>query len=170
MPKRKDPDEVLDLEFLPKKMQSKIKEIFDRYFQLDLKTLDVAKVPDARMPSDIAALNTTELGNLQSKMALLYEYINDKMKYAAVACTVIDDEVQFALDQATIGQIGEKGNVDEKKAQARLDPIYIEMRDYARQIHGLKEMLKTKANSLDKDLATLSREISRREHLPIISE
>ncbi len=157
--------DVLELSFLPENLQKKIEQIFDSYFGFGYKskiqTIDEETVP--HFPNQISSLDSGQIGDIQSKFTAWYAYSLEKLRYVAVAASVVEGEIEDALNRAIVDQIGSKATVEEKKSKAKTAPEYVALLSYKSRLTNLKDMLDSSAKSYDKSIATISREISRRE-------
>jgi hypothetical protein len=181
MPKREDEEEIeygpekqyeeqettsIDLSYLPEELQKKITTIFDRYFAFGFvkyRKEDIDGDDVAPFPNKISGLTSPALGDLQSQYSGWHGFTLDKLKYVAVARTVLDAELQKTLDAHLGSMVADKGNLDLKTAKAKSEPDYVAILSYKIELDGLYSMVKTEADRYEKQLSTISREISRRE-------
>jgi hypothetical protein len=157
---------MVDITYLPNLVQEKIRKIFDRYFEFGI--IKYTKEPDRgehpAFPNKISSLSSPDLGDLQGFYAAWYGFTLDKLKYMTVCKTVIDGEVSKILDEELSHLLTEKGNVDLKESKAKTAAAYVGMVGYKIEIDALQGMLKQESTRYENQLATISREISRREH------
>lgn len=173
MPKRTDEEQErvkikeIDLEFLPQTVQNKIQTIFNNYLGLGIVKHSMAdgyreEIPV--FPNKISSLSSPDLGDLQSNYSAWYGYAADKLKYLKVAKNVVEIEADKIVD-SVLGSmpLTEKGNIELKKSKAKNDPEYVAVLEYKQIIDGMVTMVESDVQRLDKQLASISREISRRE-------
>lgn len=177
MPKRETKEEVklsaeeVDLTFLPEDLMEEINRIFQNYFKLGIpkisQKIDEGSVPN--FPNNISSLNSDEVGNEQAKFTAWYNYVIERFRYVSVACSVMEKAAQEELDASKIRVAQEKRDwkptVEEKLSLARQDPSYIAIVKYKIRLDGMKDMLDNDLKKLDKSIASLSRDISRRERI-----
>lgn len=156
--------DIIDLD-LPENHIKRIDNIFDTYFGLGMRkrtdTMEGNSTPI--FPTKIASMQSTELGNTLSHYSAWASYTSDKAKYVTVACNYMEQEIQSIVDRALGDQVGDKGNIEAKKAKARASVEYQSMLGYVQKLKGLKTMLDMEVNSLNSSIQSLSREVSRRE-------
>ena len=157
--------DILDLTFLPRTMVERIDDIFDSYFGLGMKPshMVMEKSHTPRFPSDMASLSSPELGNTLGEYTAWYSYASDKLKYIVVACNHIEGEMDRVVDKELGTMVADKGNIEAKKSKAKSSSDYITLVSYHQKLAGLKILLDSELKSYDKCIATLSREVSRRE-------
>lgn len=158
--------ELIDLSFLTREMVERIDDIFDGYFGLGMKRsnmiMEGAYTPN--FPSDMASLTSPDLGNTLGEYTAWYSYASDKLKYIVVACNYIESEMEKVIDRELGTMVADKGNIEAKKSKAKSSPNFITFVSYHQKLSGMKILLESELKSYDKCIATLSREVSRREH------
>ena len=157
--------ELIDLSFLPEKYIKRIDDIFDSYFSLGMKKR-VGSMEDNSpiFPSKISTLTSPQLGDTLSQFTAWSAYASDKHKYVIVANNFIEQEMQKVLD-LELGQLTlEKGNIETKKSQARSSQSYMLLVSYHQKLIGLKTLLDKEVGNFERCIASISREVSRREH------
>lgn len=156
--------DVIDLSFLPENYLNKINEIFDRYFGLGMKKrTDILEDSAPRFPSKISSMSSPDLGDTSAEYTAWYSYASDKFKFIVAACTYMEQEMQLALDMELGTMVGGGGNIETKKSKARTTEKYVSLRSYHQKLVGMKIMLSEELSNYDKCIASISREISRRE-------
>ena len=157
---------LINLDFLPIEYVKRIDDIFDSYFNLGMKarTSGVDEDTAPMFPTKVSSLNSPELGDVLSKFTAWYSFASDKCKYVTVANNYIETEMQKILDRELGTMVSDKGNIEAKKSQARSSTEYITLISYHQKLIGLKTLLERELVNYDKCIASLSREVSRREN------
>lgn len=157
---------AINLDFLPDELRKKIYRTFDRYFGFGLLS-QVAykgeKLPS--FPNSVATLDSDEVGDYLGKFTAWYAFTADKKKYLVVALNVVENELDIIFRQE-LATMTTKANLEIKKAAARVTEDYLIVEEYVQEVANLMDMLDIELSKLDKTIASLSREISRRERTP----
>jgi hypothetical protein len=154
---------AVNLEFLPDEMRDKVYRTFDRYFSLGL--LPQRPYVDEELPAfpnAMATLQSDEVGDYLGRFTAWYTYTADKKKYLAVAYNVVSNELDI-IYRTSLATMTTKANLEIKKAEARTGTDYLVVEEYLQEVSNLMDMIDIELSKLDKAVATLSREISRRE-------
>ncbi len=157
---------IVDLDFLPREIIERVDDIFDSYFHLGMKEGGY-KMKGEHSPqfvANVSSLTSPQLGDKLGEYTAWYSYASDKAKYVIVACNHVESEMERAMDREVGQQVQDKGNIDAKKAKARSSQEYMMLGSYHQKLVGLKIMLEKELQIYDKCIASLSREVSRREH------
>lgn len=157
--------DILDLSFLPRDILARVDDIFDSYFGLGMKPSNniMERSYTPQFPSDMASLSSPELGNRLGEYTAWYAYASDKLKYIVVACNHIEGEMDRVIDKELGTMVADKGNIEAKKSKAKSSTDYITLISYHQKLSGMKILLDSELKSYDKCIASLSREVSRRE-------
>jgi len=161
--RNKNSEKVVELEFLPNKLRDRVYRTFDRYFALNL--LPQQPYMDEELPAfpnSMATLQSDEIGDYLGRFTAWYAYTADKKKYLSVALNVVSNELDIVYRQS-LATMTAKANLEIKKAEARSTDEYLLIEEYVQEVGNLMDMLDIELNKLDKSIATLSREVSRRE-------
>jgi hypothetical protein len=167
---QENPDQLIDtpvdLSFLPEQYLSKINSIFDSYFGLGMKKSSMQIEDDftPTFPNNMSSLSSPELGDILGEYTAWYSFTIDKSKYIGVALNYIEEELREIVDEKLGEMVDSKGNIEAKKSKARSSMEYKSIIMYAHRLRGMKAMLESELTNYDKCIATLSREVSRREH------
>lgn len=158
-------ENLIDLSFLPEVYINRIDAIFDSYFNLGMKRRYDRIEEDAPIfPSKVSSISSPELGDTLSKYTAWFSYASDKHKYVVVATNHIEEEMRKVFDKEMGKLLLEKGNIDSKKSKAKDNEEYQSLMTYHQKLIGLKTLLDGELNNYEACIASLSREISRREH------
>lgn len=156
---------LIDLDFLPKEYVDRIDDIFDSYFSLGMKSRVDRMDSDAPVfPMKISTLSSRELGDILGEYTAWFSYASDKHKYIVVASNFIDTRMQSIIDKELGSMVADKGNIEAKKSKARSSEDYVTLLAYHQKLDGVRVLLDKELNQFDKCIASLSREVSRREH------
>ena len=154
---------AVNLDFLPDDIRVKVYRTFDRYFGFGL-LAQVAysgeELPS--FPNNVATLNSDEVGDYLGQFTAWYSFTADKKKYLTVAYNVVSNELDITYRQS-LATMTTKANLEIKKAEARSTDDYLIIEEYLQEVANLMDMLDIELTKLDKSIASLSREISRRE-------
>lgn len=154
---------AINLDFLPDDLREKVYRTFDRYFGFGL--LSQAAYNGEELPSfpnGVATLNSDEVGDFLGQFTAWYAFTADKKKYLVVAMNVVSNELDIIF-RKELATMTTKANLEIKKAAARVTEDYLIVEEYVQEVGNLMDMLDIELNKLDKSIASLSREISRRE-------
>jgi hypothetical protein len=162
--KRTTKEVPVELGFLPERLQTRVHDIFNTYFGFGFKavTQEVDKDDAPNFPNQVSTMSSGEVGDELAKATAWYAYTVEKLRYVAVACTVLEKELEHTLNSAMVCASGK--NKEQRLAEAKTDPSYVSMVGYHTKLEGVRSMLDSTAKGFDKSITTLSREISRREH------
>lgn len=158
-----DTENAINLDFLPDELRDKVFRTFDRYFGMNLlpqKPYEDEELP--AFPNSMATLTSDEVGDYLGRFTAWYAFTADKKKYLAVAYNVVQNELDITY-RKSLATMTTKANLEIKKAEARSTEDYLIIEEYAQEVSNLMDMLDIELNKLDKSIATLSREVSRRE-------
>ena len=168
-PEKKNNQQTVDLAFLPEALLVKINDVFDRYFKLgfsrNTQVIDEDNIPN--FPNNVSSLSSAEVGDFHARYTAWYSYVNDKLKYLKVALMVVDKEAEQTMNTEIVNitmDVTKKYTVSEKEAKAKISQGYMAISSYKMQLETLVSMLERDMDSYDKNITTLSREFSRREH------
>lgn len=166
MPKRTENSLVAELgvSFLPDHIIKKVDDIFLTYFGLGMVKATFFNLQHeiSQFPTKISSLSHTQLGDIHGEYSAWLSYSSDKLKYIAVCNNVVQNEIDKVY-QANLSHQSGSGNIEVKKAVAKSEPNYLSLLEYKSKIETLTEMLQNECNRLERCVASLSREISRRE-------
>ena len=157
--------DLADFSYLKDEYVQRIHDIFNTYFHLGIKRNPAAyasKSPPS-FPNDISSLSSSALGNVYGEFTAWYGFIADRFKYYTVAKNVMRAEVDKSVNAELANLVLSKGNIKTKEAVAKTSEEYITLKVYLLKIESVVEMLGNDLSSYDKSIATLSREIARRE-------
>lgn len=159
-------DNLVDLGYLPDHYRQRINEIFDGYFNLGMKQSYWETVEDSspQFPNNLSTLSSPQVGDILGKYTAWYAFAGDKLKYIVVAHNFIEQELASALEVELGNLLQEKGNIEAKKAKAKSSDQYKLIYSYIQKLKGIKTLFENEMATYDKCIATLSREVSRREH------
>lgn len=156
---------LINLDYLPEEYVKRIDDIFDAYFGLGMKSREDNIEESAPVfPTKVSTLSSMELGDTLAKYTAWFSYASDKHKYVIVATNFIENKMQSIIDENLGTMVSDKGNIEAKKAKARSSTEYVTLLAYFQKLDGLKTLLDREISQYDKCIASLSREVSRREH------
>lgn len=154
---------AINLDFLPDDLREKVYRTFDRYFGFGLLSQAAYKGEELpSFPNGVATLNSDEVGDFLGQFTAWYAFTADKKKYLVVAMNVVSNELDIIF-RKELATMTTKANLEIKKAAARVTEDYLIVEEYVQEVGNLMDMLDIELNKLDKSIASLSREISRRE-------
>ena len=162
--------ELVNLGFLPAAIQNRIAETFDFYFGLGgfrarTQTVNAEEAPN--FPNQLSGLESGEVGDLLANATSWFAFTNEKLRYIGVALQVLNAELDQSYDSALVGLSGgsTRGGLteSERKSKAKLDPVYLGMLMYRNKLENVKGMLDNLSKTYDRNITTLSREVTRRE-------
>lgn len=159
----KETKEVVDIDFLPENIKDKVYEAFDRYFGFGLLhqlTCESEELP--AFPNSAASLDSDEIGNYLGEFTAWYVFTADKKKYMGVAANVLEREMDLVY-RKSLSTMTTKANLEIKKCEAKSTTEYLELEEYSMMVENIVYMLDIELQKLDKAIASLSREVSRRE-------
>ena len=152
-----------DLAFLPEYIQTRIRNIFDKYLMLGLQDRTSVEGNLPQFPNKFSALSSNEAGDIHMKYAAWTDYASGKLKYLKTAQTVLSFEKNKAFKQALAKQTG---NVTERKILAETDEVYLSVLEYETDLNALVAMVEKEVEALDKQVMAIRAELRRKENTP----
>jgi hypothetical protein len=169
MPRRDKSDHgyiaEVDLSFIPEKYKQRVAEIYDQYFNLALpyemhQNIEGYKTPN--MPESLASLTSQSLGDLHGLYSAWYSFLSGRKKYLLLVKNAVERDRELAYSRTLAGLATAKGNIDTRRAAARTDDEVVMLDSYCEKIDGMCSMLDIDLSNYEKQIAVLSREMSRR--------
>jgi len=153
----------IDLSFLPEAAVDRITDIFDSYKNTKV-IPSVAKPSGApEFPNKVSGVDLNELRDYHSQFESWLGYTKDRLKFFKVVKTVVSDLMDDAYNKRMADLKDAKGNIEGKKAHARIGKEYLNLKAIYIKAEALEEMLYNETTRLESHVMSLRAELKSRE-------
>lgn len=124
------------------------------------------KYENAKLPHDITDLSSEQLGEMFTILTSWADFFASKLTQAQIDEKAAEAKLDYEIAKLTVDLLGKATKADKVslvKAQIAIDPNIVDLKEKLHKRYAQRKVWELLMNNQERDIALVSREVSRRQ-------